>query len=126
MKIEEIAKLIDAQIDYLPEGYDVDITTAGASDLMSDVLAYVAEDIILITGLLSPQVIRVSSLMDISAVVFIRGKKPTPEILDAAKDAGIAVLSSDGPSFSTCGILYQAGIGGIQNRKPQGDDNAPG
>ena len=84
MKIEEIVKVLEAQILYIPDGYDVDISTAGASDLLSDVLAYVAEDILLITGLLSPQVIRTANLMDISAVVFVRGKVPSQEIIDEA------------------------------------------
>ena len=115
MKIEEIVKLLDAKIHYIPEGYDIDINNAGASDLMSDVLAYVAQDILLITGLLSPQVIRTANLMDISAVVFTRGKIPTQYIIDEARKSNITVLSTSLKTFSTCGLLYQAGLRYIED-----------
>ena len=114
MKIEEIADILKAKILYLPEGFDADIQIAGASDLMSDVLAYVAEDILLITGLMSAQVIRVADLMDISAIVFVRGKVAQKDILDGAKEAGIDVLSTDMTTFTSCGLLHAAGIRGIK------------
>ena len=113
MNINEIARLLKATLHHMPEGYDVDITHAGASDLMSDVLAYVAQDILLITGLMGPQVIRTASLMDISVVIFTRGKIPTPEIIEEAKKSTIAVLSTPLKTYTTCGILYCSGIRSI-------------
>lgn len=113
MRIEEIAKLLKARIHCIPEGYDKDITHAGASDLMSDVLAFVDRDILLITGLIGPQVIRTISLMDISAVVFTRGKIPDMDIIEAAKRAGVAVISTNLKTYATCGMLYCSGIRGI-------------
>jgi predicted transcriptional regulator len=114
MKIEEIAQLLNARIHCIPEGYNKDITHAGASDLMSDVLAYVDQDILLVTGLVGPQVIRTISLMDISAVVFTRGKIPGDDMIEEASKAGIAVLSTDLKSYTTSGILYSSGIHGIE------------
>ncbi len=113
MRIEEIAKLLHANIHCIPEGYDKDITHAGASDLMSDVLAYVDQDILLITGLIGPQVLRTISLMDISAVVFTRGKILGEDMIVEAKRAGIAVLSTKLKTYTTCGILYCSGIRSI-------------
>jgi len=113
MKIDEIAKLLNATIHYMPEGYDKEITHAGASDLMSDVLAYVVQDILLITGLLGPQVIRTASMMDISAVIFTRGKVPTQDVINLAKDFQIGVLSTELKSYTTCGRLYCSGIRSI-------------
>ena len=123
MNIDEITKLLDARVYFLPGTFDKDITTAGASDLMSDVLAYVVEDILLITGLLSPQVIRVSDLMGISAVLFTRAKRPTEPILTAARETGVAVLSTKHTTFTTCGILHRAGIRGIREDELTGDDD---
>lgn len=110
MKIPEIATLLKATIHCQPDDESLDITYAGASDLMSDVLAYVAQDILLITGLLSPQVIRTANLMDISAVIFTRGKEPGADIIEQAKAANIAVLSTDLKTYSTCGLLFCSGI----------------
>ncbi|MCK4266336.1 MAG: hypothetical protein KAX31_03585 [Thermoplasmata archaeon] len=123
MKIEDIAELLEAKIDYMPEEFDTDIVNAGACDLMSDVLAYVAQDILLITGLLSPQVIRTANLMDISAVVFTRGKIPTQYIIDEARKSNIAVLSTSLKTFSTCGLLYQAGLRYIEDDTNSSEDH---
>ena len=113
MKITEIAELLKATLHYIPEDFDGDIVHAGASDLMSDVLAYVAQDILLITGLLSRQVIRTADMMDISAVLFTRGKVPGEDILIAAKETNIAVLSTEMKTFSSCALLYNGGIRSI-------------
>lgn len=117
MKVEEIAKLLDAQIHHVPPRFDKDFKYAGASDLMSDVLADVSLDIVLLTGLMNIQVIRTMILMDISAVVFTRGKTPTEEIVEEAKKADIAVLSTKLKLFTSSGILYAAGMKNYDDEK---------
>lgn len=126
MKIDEIAELLNATIHYMPEGYDKDITHAGASDLMSDVLAYVAQDILLITGLMGPQVIRTASMMDITVVIFTRGKRPTQDVIDLAKDFSIGVLSTDLKTYTTCGRLYCSGIRSIDEDEYLKEDHVIG
>ncbi len=113
MKLAEIADKIEATVHCQPEDNDMDLTHAGASDLMSDVLAHVAYDILLITGLLSRQVIRTADMMDISAVCFTRGKEPGQEIIDLARSSGIALMSTDLKTYTACGRLYEAGLRGI-------------
>lgn len=117
MKIAEIAQLLDATIHCQPDDFSGDLTHAGASDLMSDVLAHVAYDILLITGLLSRQVIRTADLMDITAVCFTRGKVPGQEIIELAQDTGIALMSTNLKTYTVCGKLYQAGLKGIETDK---------
>ena len=120
MDIKEIAKLLKAKIHHVPDGVDIDIAYAGAADLMSDVLAYMSEmphqltkDMILITGLVNLQTIRTADLMDISAIIFTRGKVPAPEIIDEAKKINVAILSTNLTSYYTSGLLYSAGIQGL-------------
>lgn len=117
MKVEEIAKLVNATIHHVPEDFDVDISYAGATDLMSDVLAYMgeilahsSEGMMLITGLVRPQVVRTATLIDMSVIVFTRGKIPTRDVIDEAKSSDVAVLSTALTSYSVSGILYSAGI----------------
>lgn len=126
MKIDEIVKLLKATVHYLPEDYNIDITYAGSSDLMSDVLSYmsgmpvnVPKGMILITGLISPQVIRTVTLMDISVIVFTRGKIPTDRIIEEARFIKLPVLSCNLTSYTTCGLLYSAGIQGVEREKSQ-------
>ena len=99
---------------------DREISSAFCSDLMSDVLAFVNEDTVLITGLMNPHVIRTSEMLDLKCILFVRGKQPTQEILDAAEEMGIVVLSTGLSAFTTCGLLYDAGLPGIAMRTQEG------
>lgn len=116
MKIEEIGRLLGATIHHIPVGYDKEISRAGASDLLSDVLAYISEDILFITGLTNLQVIRTAVLMDITAIVFTRGKEPTGKMIEEAKKSNVVILSTPLKTFTTCGLLYQAGLRGIESK----------
>lgn len=89
----------------------VDISTACGSDLLSDVLAFVKDQSLLLTGLVNAQVIRTAEMMDIMAICFVRGKEPTDEIIDLAREKGITVLTTEYPMYVTCGKLYAKGLG---------------
>ena len=77
---------------------------------MSDVLAYVKDQAVLLTGLVNSQVIRTAVMMDMVCVVFVRSKEPTEEMLELAKEAGIVVMTSDKRLYEACGILYSNGL----------------
>ena len=102
MKIEEIAKLLNANILCNEEKNDLEVFSACGSDLMSDVMAFVKENVLLLTGLINVQVIRTATLMDIGAICFVRGKQPTEEMIEMAKENGIILLSSKEPLFLAC------------------------
>ena len=110
MRIDEIARLLDAQTHTVGHDRDMDIRSACGADLMSDVMAFSKENAMMITGLVNPQVIRTAEMMDIRVVVFVRGKKPQPTMVEMAEERGIAVLSTGLPMFATCGMLYQQGL----------------
>ncbi|MBQ8208153.1 MAG: hypothetical protein IJZ89_05415 [Clostridia bacterium] len=110
MKISEIRDLLGASV-LTGEGIlDHEVTSACCSDMMSDVLAYVKDQGVLITGLVNPQVIRTANMMDMVCIVFARSKTPTEEMIELAKECGIAVMCTEKRAFETCGILYTAGI----------------
>lgn len=111
MKVSEIIKILDAEL-LSGSDMDMEMLSACGSDLMSDVMAYVKENVLLLTGLVSPQVIRTAEMMDIKAVVFVRGKNPGQAILDLATEKGIVVMSTSNPMFIACGKLYSAGLTG--------------
>ena len=110
MKISEIGKLLDAELLTGEEHLDSEVISACCSDMMSDVLAYVKDQGVLLTGLINSQVIRTANMMDMCCVVFVRGKKPTEEMVELARECGIAVMRSDKRAFEACGILYAAGL----------------
>ncbi len=117
MTIKEAAKILDAVILCGEENSEREIFSACGSDLMSDVMAFVKEQVLLFTGLINVQVIRTASLMDIGAICFVRGKAPSEEMIEMAKEQDIVLLSSKDPMYIACGKLYQAGIttGGVRD-----------
>ena len=84
MTVAEMVRVTDANILLGAEHQDRQFSSAFCSDLMSDVLAFVNEDTVLITGLMNPHVIRTSEMLDLKCIIFVRGKQPSQEILDAA------------------------------------------
>jgi predicted transcriptional regulator len=112
MTIGEIAKLINAKVLTGEALMSKEVRSACGSDLMSDVLAYIKSQSILITGLTNTQVVRTSEMMDIVCIVIVRGKQPAPGLIDLAEESGIAVLSTDYSLYTTCGILHGNGLSG--------------
>lgn len=110
MLINDVAKLIEAEFVY-DSGTNWDIHSACACDLMSDVLAFVKEQGLLLTGLNNPQVIRTAEMMDMKAVVFVRGKEPDPDVVELAKEKEISLLATDLTMYVCAGKLYQGGLG---------------
>lgn len=90
----------------------IDVTCACGADLMSDVLVFTHEKTLLCTGLTSPQVIRIAEVAGLLAVIFVRGKKPSPDVIALAEEKEVPLAATKLPMFETCGILYAAGISG--------------
>jgi predicted transcriptional regulator len=110
MKISEIATLLDAKILCCEESISHEVNSACGSDMMSDVLAYVKNQAVLLTGLVNPQVIRTAMMMDMRCIVFVRDKTPSEEMIELAREADIVLLSSPKRMFDACGILYKSGL----------------
>jgi len=112
MVLSEIVSLIGAEIHTCNDKGDLIIKSACGADLMSDVMAFSKENAMLLTGLINPQVVRTAEMMDIQVIVFVRGKKPNCAMCELAEEKGIVLLSTALPMFTTCGVLYKAGITG--------------
>lgn len=112
MKVCEVKRLLDAELLCGQDKLDYEIISACGSDLMSDVLAHVKDKTVLLTGLTNSHVVRTAEMLDVSLIVFVRGKNPSEEILDMAVERGIAILRSNYTLFDACGILYSAGLKG--------------
>ena len=112
MKIREIIELLDAKVLCGEELIDGEVNSACGCDMMSDVLAFVKEQAVLITGLCNPQVVRTAEMMDMRCIVFVRGKTPPAAVVDLAKESGIVVLASNERMYVACGKLYANGLSG--------------
>ena len=109
MVIREIARLLEAEVLVGADKLDQEVDMAFSSDMMSDVLAYVT--------LVNEHVIRTAEMVDLECIVFVRGKKPTSDIIEMAEENGMVLLCTDHTLYCTSGILYSNGLTGVGRRR---------
>ena len=112
MKLSTIRDLLHAEILSGEELMSTDVLSACATDFMSDALAYVKDQGVMLTGMVNPQVIRTAEMLDMRCIVFVRGKTPGEDMLTLARERGIVVLRSELRMFIACGLLYSNGLQG--------------
>ena len=112
MKISTIKELLEADVACCEESLGRHVYSACGSDMMSDVLAFVKDQAVLLTGLVNSQVIRTAEMMDIICICFVRGKEPDEAMVELAKERGIALMTTKMRMFTACGVLYEKGLGG--------------
>ena len=112
MKIQQIAELLNAKVLCGEDRLDGTVKSACGCDMMSDVLAFVKDQAVLITGLCNPQVVRTAEMMDMKCIVFVRGKTPPPEVIELAEESGIVLLGTEERMYVACGKLYENGLRG--------------
>ena len=111
MKLSKIIQILDAEIlCSAKKKLDPNITMACGADLMSDVLAFIQPDTLLLTGLTTPQVVYTAENAAINVVCFVRGKKPSRETVELAKEKKITLLTTKTLMFESCGKLYKNGL----------------
>ncbi|MEW9123044.1 MAG: DRTGG domain-containing protein [Thermotaleaceae bacterium] len=113
MKIKEIKKLLDATCITEKQNMEEEVDTAFGCDLMSDVLAFSCGKTLLLTGLTNPQVIRTAEMLDIHVIIFVRGKKPSQEVIDLANENHMTLLCTNHIMYTACGILFKNGLKGV-------------
>lgn len=109
MNLDQLIGLVNGEIINGAESNQT-FGHAFASDLMSDVLRWHKENMILITGLATIQTIRTAEVSGISCIVLARGKKVSDEMLELAKESGIAIVTSPESMFEISGKLFEKGI----------------
>lgn len=114
MKLCEIRDILDANVLVGEEFLEREVFSAFGSDLMSDVLAFINEKSILLTGLTNPQVIRTAEVADLFAIVFVRGKMPSKDLLDLALEKNITIMTTEYTLYTTSGKLYERGLQGVR------------
>src|SRR4030065_758863 len=125
MTLHAIRKVLDAEVIAGNESLDREISYAFAADLLSDVLAIArrgADGALLITGNITLQVIYTADVVDLGAILFFRGKRPTESMIQLANQMQIPLLMTSYIMFETCGRLYQLGLKGCVEKAGDGSD----
>ncbi len=112
MTLDEIARMLECETLSTAD-HDVDVAAVVASDGMSEILAFHRPHALMLTGLTNIQSVRTAMVADVSAIIYVRGKRPQPNVLDLAHSSGIPILATTLGMFDSCGILYEAGLEGV-------------
>ena len=130
MKLNEIRRILGAEVISGAELLSINMEMACGCDLMSDVLAFIKSGALLLTGLTNPQVVRTAEMTDLVAVCFVRGKRPDQETVRIAESKSIPLLMTPLPMFESCGRLYRKGLSGCseceRRHQAKPDRVAPG
>ena len=122
MTLNDIIKELDAEVIVGHDKLDMELKTAFAADLMSDVLAFARSGCLLITGLTTAQSVRTAFALDIAAIAICRGKMPQEQAIEIAKELHIPIIRTKYIMFETCGFLYRSGIRGCIREICAGDN----
>jgi predicted transcriptional regulator len=110
MTIAEAAAILNCNMVCGAQNKDRLLNSACGADLMSDVLAFVKEDCLLLTGMVNAQVVRTAEMLDVPCIVFVRGKVPSEDMIELAEQTGVTLLTCEYTLYEACGRLYQNGL----------------
>jgi predicted transcriptional regulator len=112
MKLEAVQRILNCQVITGDDKLDEEVGVGCGADLMSDVLAFIKPNALLLTGLTNVQAVRTAEIAEVKAIVYVRGKLPDKDAIDLAKAKGIVLLCTSLPMYESCGRLYQHGLPG--------------
>lgn len=115
MRLEKIKNILDARVIAGEDLLSEEIEYGYSCDLMSDVLAYVQNNVVLITGLVHPQIIRTAEVLDIKCIVIVRGKQPSGELVEMARRRELVVMITKDSLFTASGKLFANGLSGEES-----------
>lgn len=122
LKLRDVKEILNADVIGGEEKLDIEVTTAFGADLMSDVLSFAKAGCLLLTGLTNTQVVRIANVLDMAAIILVRGKKPPAETISMAKSLQIPILTTKYILFETAGRLYAKGIVGCVEKVDTGSE----
>ncbi len=122
MRLGEVREALEAEVIWGEGRLELDVQVACAADLMSDVLAFIKPEALLLTGLTNVQSVRTADVAEVKAIVYVRGKRPEREAVELAQEKGIVVLTTRLPMYECCGRLHARGLrGGSELREETSD-----
>ena len=113
MRLSEVAEALEAEVLLGDGSLETDVAAAGAADMVSDVLFFGRPGMLLLTGLTKASVVRAAQVADLSAIVFVRGKRPDETAFELARDLGLPLMLTSHSLYDSCGRLYARGLPGV-------------
>ena len=109
MKVSELAE--KTGLSSLNDcGKDKQIEGVYISDMVSDIITGAMANGILVTLQTHKSLIAAANLVDVAAVVFVRGKKPADDVIQLAQKAGIGLFITSMDTWTFAKKLIGVGI----------------
>ena len=89
---------------------DTEVEGAFISDMLSDVMAGAKAGNVWVTVQTHKNVIAAANLVDVPAIVVVRGKKVPEDTIQMANRVGVTLFTTDEDSFQVAVKLFEAGI----------------
>jgi predicted transcriptional regulator len=112
MKLEAVRRILDCQVITGEDKLGEEVGVGCGADLMSDVLAFIKPNALLLTGLTNVQAVRTAEIAEVRAIVYVRGKLPDKDAIELAKEKGMILLCTNLPMYESCGRLHEHGLPG--------------
>ncbi|HEY3426000.1 MAG TPA: serine kinase [Negativicutes bacterium] len=113
MTVQEIMDALDLTVVAGNAKIDNVVSSGYASDLLSNVMGQAAMGSIWVTMQGHQNIVAVSSLLGLAAVIVAGGVQPDKEAIGKAETEGIVLLTTALPVFQVVGILYSMGVRGM-------------
>ncbi|MCH3918589.1 MAG: DRTGG domain-containing protein [Spirochaetia bacterium] len=110
MKLKDVVRIVNGQLLCHEDHLEKEVKHGFSSDLMSDVLTILEDDVLLITGLATNQVIRTAEMSDISNILIVRDKTPSKAMIEMAQELDIAIIATKYSSYRASALLFQEGL----------------
>ncbi|HOB77326.1 MAG TPA: DRTGG domain-containing protein [Bacteroidales bacterium] len=108
MKVADILKWENTKIVCCENSLNNQITDGYVSDLLSDVMANANENMAWITIQTHKNLVAIASLKELSCIIITNNNTPADDLIEAAKQENIPIISTSMSSFDTAGKLYVA------------------
>ena len=108
MKVSDLAE--KTGLSSLNEYKDRDVEGVYISDMVSDIITGAKANGVLVTLQTHKSLIAAANLVDVAAVVFVRGKRPAEDVIELAGKAGIGLFVADMDTWSFAMKLTEIGV----------------
>ena len=108
MTVKELQSKLN--LNPLNEVSDIEIDGAFISDMLSDVMAGAKAGNVWVTVQTHKNTIAAANLVDVPAIIVVRGKKVQEDTLQMADRVGVTLFTTGLDSFQVAVSLYEAGL----------------
>lgn len=111
MKLKEIIEKLELSVRCGENNLDRDVTGGCASDMLSNVIAYSKKGDVWVTIQIHANIVAVSVLKELAAIIIVQGREPADDTIQKAKEENVPILVSKLSAYAVAGKMYELGVG---------------